>query len=691
MAHSIGENNPFLRSAGAGAGEMSARAAFYGNKIRSGARAGNAKTGSEQSLYWVYGKKTWALCGGLGFIGPRINSSAKSTGSTHLSMYSPRSHLPILPLITGIDTSNEGQMGAIVKATVSFTIYPDITAQGIALKKVQSAFFTPGASLSAQFGWSTYAASACASKFGFSGKVIDFSWSVNTDVSINASTSVISPGAVAVGVTGNLSKPGSAGGASASTGPSGTPTATPPAGGASGGSGGFNPLDPKAIPVVGVDLATIVEQVMVANQPELYAGSGGSSAGGALGAGGGGGATPAGGAPEEIYGIKAWDTKAAATTGNTEGMEFIGVGIPWQPDPPATNEVNNVDEAAVAAANGQSGGTDGNGGTTTTPPIIIGSGGSGGPITKPIVKPFWFVRFGSMEAYLTKCIKSATAGKIRFCDIENETKNATGYASAYPMQTIWKGTYNKSVSLGGDKIGGIWFNGDYVKETWRSFFNENNTKVDQKNITSFLNKLCDRANEASGDFWQLSATVIDKISSCGGTGSVTSALSVEDFSHVTPKGGFGFNASFGRPMLKNVSISCKSSSTMGASVMAGGNVDTPGEPGASLPGNPAGEIAALMTAVETSGINTNWGDAMKGLLKKKKKAEGAHHSKKCVLFPIDFGVTIDGCSGWQFCGAINTNLKPPGYGGTVFAINGVNHKIDPSTWDTSIRGIMRKL
>ena len=56
-------------------------------------------------------------------------------------------------------------------------------------------------------------------------------------------------------------------------------------------------------------------------------------------------------------------------------------------------------------------------------------------------------------------------------------------------------------------------------------------------------------------------------------------------------------------------------------------------------------------------------------------------------FPAD----LVHCAPQEFNEAVNTNLKPPGYGGTVFAINGVNHKIDPSTWDTSIRGIMRKL
>jgi hypothetical protein len=73
----------------------------------------------------------------------------------------------------------------------------------------------------------------------------------------------------------------------------------------------------------------------------------------------------------------------------------------------------------------------------------------------------------------------------------------------------------------------------------------------------------------------------------------------------------------------------------------------------------------------------------------KKKADADHHSKKNILFPIDFSVTIDGCSGWQFNEAVNTNVKPPGYGGSKFAISGISNKIDASTWETSLTAMMR--
>jgi hypothetical protein len=691
MAWSIGINNPFLRPPGAGAAETGARGAFYGARIRTGGIAdsqGKVKGGgAESKLYWVYGKKTWANCGGLGF--PSNRKSINESGL--LTLYSPRSNLPLLPILTSVSTSNEGAMGSIIKATISFTMYPSITQNGVVFERIQSSFFKPGATVGAQFGWSTYAAVACASRFGFSGKVTSFSWSVNTDVSVNASTSVISTGAVATGITGNLSKqsaspPGSPQDSAAGTTENADPNAD------QGAFVPFNPLDAKQIAVHGTDLATCIDRAMAIHNPLKTAGSGGAGPGAGLG-GTVVNPAPAGGAPEEIYGIKAWEPKGRCVE---DGLTYISIGIPWQPEPPETDEVSAFDESAVAAANGgSSAGTAGTAGTP--PPITNGTAGTAGMITKPIVKQFWYVNFGSMEQFLSPLIRGATNGEIGQCDINNDSNYPGGrYTSAYPMEVIWNGsnygsgTANPGPSVGrASPIGGLWFNTDFVKSNWRKFFNENSTEITQKNLTSFLNSLCARANEAAGDFFQLSTTVVDKFSSCGGVSGKTSVLAVEDFSYCPPVGAFSFNASFGRPMLKNVSVSCKSSSTMGAAVMAGGNVDTPGKKGVTWGSDPAAAIGELRNQVEQVGINTAWGDAFKGALKLQKKADAAHHSKTMILFPIDFSVTIDGCSGWQFNEAVNTNLKPPGYGGSRFAISGISNSVDASTWETSINAIMR--
>lgn len=711
MAWSIGVNNPFLRSPGAGAAETAARGAFYGAKVRTGAivdaqRLKLKETPSEPKLYWVYGKKTWANCSGLGFPSGKLNI----TDTGMLALYNPRSNVPLLPILTGVDTSNEGAMGSVIKATVSFTMYPSITETGVILERIQSAFFTPGANIACQFGWSTYAAVACASRFGFNGKVVSFSWSVGTDVSVTASTSVIAPGAIATGVSTNMQKATPSPAEDPTTGADGT-TKAADANANGGEQATFNPLDPKAIPVAGTDLATVIDKVMAKLnpiQPSTTAGAAGEAT------------TPpksntstntGTGEPEEIYGIKAWEVQSPHSE---DGLKFIAMGIPWMPEPPQTDEVTPQDEAAVAAANAEEGEgeeeSDSEKKKKADGDDVIKKfqdknnqdgkkDGSSGKIEKPIVKKFWYVNFGSMETFLSPLIEAATKGEIKKVDIANDTlfAGAAGYMSAYPMEVIWNGseyggsgTANPGPSAvrASSPIGGIWFNTDFVKELWRRYFNDNNTKTSQKKLTQFLSDLCSRANEACGDFWQLGATVVEKFSSCGSIGQRTSVLAVEDFSYCPPVGAFGFNASFARPMLKNVSVSCKSSSTMGAAVMGGGNVDVPGKRGV-VHGNPGGNIKKLQQVVEKTGINTSWGDAMKALLKLKKKADAAHHSKTMILFPIDFSVSIDGCSGWQFNEAVNTNLKPPGYGASRFAISAISNKIDASAWETSLTAMMR--
>jgi hypothetical protein len=679
MAYSIGVTNPFLRPPGPGAGEVNARGLAHGQKIRGE---------NLSALYWAYGRKTWGKAGNLTFP----NSKTNVDKGGQISLYSPRTHLPYLPFLTGVDTSNEGPLGAIIKATVNFTIYPSITQGGVSIEKLMPGFFKPGSTIGVQFGWTTWAAVKCASRFGFSGKVLSFSWSVNTDVSINASTSMMSQGVIALGVTGNLSKPNAGGPQAApTTAATGTTTST-----TTGTTQTWAPLDAKTIQAWGLDLGTEIDRAMAKLNP-LPAGVGTAGAAGATTSTSTSPPTTTNGSgpPEAIYGIKAFEVKEKQPMGD---LLFAAVGIPWQPDPPSNQEVTKQDEALVAGLMGGTAGTAGASGTSGA--VRSGtSGAAGPPLENAIVKKFWYVNFGSMEKFLGPLITAATKGVVRGCDIGNKTTQPVSpWTSAYPMEVIWDGadyTVKQVSGLGGgggnagSPIAKIWFNCDFVKEQWRKFFNENNKgDASEKSLKQFLSALANRANEASGDYWQLSCTVIEKISTCGGLGSKLSVLAVEDFSYCEMVGSFGFNASFGRPMLKNVSISMQGSSQMGAASLAGGNVDTPAESGVTY-SNPGNSISELKAAVEKSGINTAWGDAMKGALKAYKKSLASHHSKRVVLFPIDFNVTIDGCSGWGFCESINSNLKPPGYGGSVFSISGINNKIDVNNWETSIKGIMR--
>ena len=69
----------------------------------------------------------------------------------------------------GIDVSNEGAMGSLIKGNFNFTVYPEVTRSAMALGAIENAYFVPGKFCNVSFGWSTYAANKCASSFGFRG------------------------------------------------------------------------------------------------------------------------------------------------------------------------------------------------------------------------------------------------------------------------------------------------------------------------------------------------------------------------------------------------------------------------------------------------------------------------------------------------------------------------------------------
>jgi hypothetical protein len=243
-------------------------------------------------------------------------------------------------------------------------------------------------------------------------------------------------------------------------------------------------------------------------------------------------------------------------------------------------------------------------------------------------------------------------------------------------------------------IGAICLGVDYVRETWRKIFNEEQTKYNQKNILSFLNELCKRINEASGDHWSMHATVIEDSNSCGGPGVSRAVISVEDANYKEVPGPFRFIASAGRPMLKNVSISCKPPGPIatGAYTAArGGSTDTdvPVSGQAPIPG-PGAALTQLETEAMSYGINKQWEDAYKAGLQSLKKSRGAAPYNQSTIFPVDFSATVDGVSGFEFGEAVTTNLLPSSYAGAMyFTITKINHKVDVSSWETTVQTAAR--
>lgn len=659
MAYTFGAgHNPFVQAVDGGvANEMFSRSAFYGRAVRT---AGNSA--GEVGLYWSYGKIPWARIGGGSVVLGLASSSTNSNAAGNLTLYTERRHLPRLPLLNSIDVSNEGAMGSLIKGNFNFTVYPEVSRVGMALGAIENAFFQPGKRVGISFGWSVYARVACASRFGLSGTITNFNWSVNQDMSVTATIQIVTAATVAVGAPG------------ANTIRAAKTSSVPALTGA--GTTDFIPNDPKGAPVIGYDLVTIIDEVMAVAEPQNFSGTGGESIPKTA---------PAGSAPWELYGIPAWQTTGVTTSVNTHGLQFFAMGIPWQPEPATTDEVKpNV---------GGTGGTSG--------------GGTSG-ITQAIVKKYYYVSFGSIELYLNDRLNEI--GLLNFMKIDIRLNFTLGYdwmKSAYPTEVIWdtnpgygtttisppissysggNGTFSNAG--GNQQFGGIWFGIDFLKATWRKFFTEAATSVTEKNITGFLNELCKRANEATGDSIQLAATMVEKVSMCGGPGQKQVVLSVEDMSYSPDVSVFRFEASMIRPMIKSVNISCTAPSAIATAAAVGpdgADLDTPTTQAVAYPAMPAAEFTAMEGIVDQYGINMVWGDSYRAILKKAKKATAAHHSFRRTVYPINFSVTVDGVSGFKFGDAVTTNLIPNSYVGAMFfTVTKINHKVNASAWETTV-------
>ena len=708
MAYSLGINSPFVLPPGAGAAEVGARGKLYGSKVRVAKKEGAWKGASEGGLYWAYGKKTWARIGGgaaaLGFAGGKINSYGRGNKMGDLALYSPRKHLPKLPLLTGIQTSNEGALGSIVKGSFSFTLYPEISRSSMAMGVIEGAYFKPGKKCNVSFGWSTYAAVACASRFGFLGTIYDFQWSVNADMSVASTVSVITAAAAAVGTPGKQTiaktatakQPDASNSAAVAAANQNQKDGKPPA---------ESPTDPKQIPVVGFDMATIIDEVLAEVNP-----IGGTSGVAGEGQGTSNGSGTQSTEPEAIYGIKRGEVQKVTTNVDTKGLIFVAVGIPWQPDPPETDEVSKTDEAYAASGSAASGSVQPAEDVPKKEDWQVQLDAYKTTVDnaqKPIVKKFYYVNFGSMEKFFNHKDILIRLNEVMKVDImENKTVNYDWCKSAYPMEVLWDfGGYGSFTinPLGGlqpmaksglTNIGGLWFSTDHVKNTWRKFFTENAVKINQKTLTSFLTELCKRANEASGDNWQLSALVVEDFATCGGLSSKRSVLSAEDFNYHPPVGAFRFEASIYRPAIKSVSISCKPPGALATAAMMdgqGGQLETPTPDTKNLQGNPDAALIALDDAISKIGVNNAWSEAYRAALNKKKKLQmESHHSTNGAIYPIDFGITVDGVSGFKFGESVTTNLLPASYAGRAFfTVTKINHSVNPGTWDTTISAVMR--
>lgn len=195
--------NPFYRDVDAYVKtELNTRASFYGRKVRGVGKA------FPKNVVWSYQKTAWGRVVSvdhpeisLGFPGSKVMSNDKG----ELTLYSAQRNVPKKPLLTGIEISNEGTIGSLLKGKFTFTVYPILTPNGFSLGKLEEAFFTPGKEVEISWGWSVSAASAQACIQEFTGIIYNFNWSFNNDLSVTADVSIVSAATIAIGQTGDQS------------------------------------------------------------------------------------------------------------------------------------------------------------------------------------------------------------------------------------------------------------------------------------------------------------------------------------------------------------------------------------------------------------------------------------------------------------------------------------------------------
>jgi hypothetical protein len=196
--------------------EMEARAGAYGANVRST---------NTKSISWPYQKMPWAHITSLylengvqktfrvGFEDAKLSNLNSSDftnkegtdGAGKLLLYGEQRNQPKYPLLTGIDISNQGLRGSLLKGKFSFIFFPELTIDGFELETMQRVLFTPGNEVQISFGWSEYAEVPAVNKLEFKGIIFGFNWSFNANLSISAEVDVVSATTIALGFSGDQS------------------------------------------------------------------------------------------------------------------------------------------------------------------------------------------------------------------------------------------------------------------------------------------------------------------------------------------------------------------------------------------------------------------------------------------------------------------------------------------------------
>lgn len=194
--------NPFFQEVdGFVKSELKVRQNIIGRRVR-GVGASYPKP-----VEWAYAKTAWGIVSSknvkgvtLGLPGSQVMSDKKG----NLTLYNASRNVPNKPMLSEIEITNEGPLGSMLRGVFKFTIFPELTKSGFDLEGLEKAFFIPGNEVTIKWGWSVSGHSNRACQGEFDGIIYNFNWSLNEDLSVSATVSIVSPSAVSMGISADM-------------------------------------------------------------------------------------------------------------------------------------------------------------------------------------------------------------------------------------------------------------------------------------------------------------------------------------------------------------------------------------------------------------------------------------------------------------------------------------------------------